>query len=171
MNKKRRESLDELYRLYAEQLYYYLLKLSGSPTAAEDLVQETFVRATISLHQAEGTSARAWLYKVARNVYLDEWRRKKRWSWVSFFHDTQMISPYGIPDMEMDRVEDNKMLAELLYRLPENYRSIIHLREIEEMNYDEIAEALDMTEGQVKVTLHRARKKLQQLGENRKGEW
>ena len=170
MNKKRRESLDELYRTYAEQLYYFLLKLSGSPTAAEDLVQETFVRATISLHQVEGSSARAWLYKVARNVYLDEWRRRKRWSWVPFFQDTEMISPYGVPEEEMDRVEESQMLAELLYRLPENYRSIIHLREIEEMSYEEIAATLDITESQVKVTLHRARKKLQQLGEKQKGE-
>ena len=170
MNKKRRESLDELYRTYAEQLYYFLLKLSGSPSAAEDLVQETFVRATISLHQVEGSSARAWLYKVARNVYLDEWRRRKRWSWVPFFQDTEMISPYGVPEEEMDRVEESQMLAELLYRLPENYRSIIHLREIEEMSYEEIAQTLDMKEGQVKVTLHRARKKLQELGEKQKGE-
>ena len=170
MNKKRRESLDELYRTYAEQLYYFLLKLSGSPTAAEDLVQETFVRATISLHQVEGSSARAWLYKVARNVYLDEWRRRKRWSWVPFFQDTEMISPYGVPEEEMDRVEESQMLAELLYRLPENYRAIIHLREIEEMSYEEIAATLDITESQVKVTLHRARKKLQQLGEKQKGE-
>ena len=170
MNKKRRESLDELYRTYAEQLYYFLLKLSGSPTAAEDLVQETFVRATISLHQVEGSSARAWLYKVARNVYLDEWRRRKRWSWVPFFQDTEMISPYGVPEEEMDRVEESQMLAEILYRLPENYRAIIHLREIEEMSYEEIAQTLDMTEGQVKVTLHRARKKLQELGEKQKGE-
>lgn len=170
MNKKRRESLDELYRTYAEQLYYFLLKLSGSPTAAEDLVQETFVRATISLHQVEGSSARAWLYKVARNVYLDEWRRRKRWSWVPFFQDTEMISPYGVPEEEIDRVEESQMLAELLYRLPENYRAIIHLREIEEMSYEEMAQTLDMTEGQVKVTLHRARKKLQELGEKQKGE-
>lgn len=170
MNKKRRESLDELYRTYAEQLYYYLLKLSGSPSVAEDLVQETFVRATISLHQVESSSARAWLYKVARNVYLDEWRRRKRWSWVPFFQDTEMISPYGVPEEEMDRVEESQMLAELLYRLPENYRSIIHLREIEEMSYEEIAATLDITESQVKVTLHRARKKLQQLGEKQKGE-
>ena len=170
MNKKRRESLDELYRTYAEQLYYFLLKLSGSPTAAEDLVQETFVRATISLHQVEGSSARAWLYKVARNVYLDEWRRRKRWSWVPFFQDTEMISPYGVPEEEMDRVEESQMLAEILYRLPENYRAIIHLREIEDMSYEEIAQTLDMTEGQVKVTLHRARKILQELGEKQKGE-
>ncbi len=69
--------LENLYKKYAWTIYFHLLKLSGSAQLAEDLTQETFVRATISLHTYEGEEARAWLFKVARNAYLDEWRKQE----------------------------------------------------------------------------------------------
>ncbi|MED4015917.1 RNA polymerase sigma factor [Sutcliffiella cohnii] len=166
MEKQRRETLDTLYRAYAEQLYYYLQKLSGSPSVAEDLVQETFVRATISLHEwKDNSSARAWLYKVARNAYLDTWRKKQKWQWVPFLQRDEMVSPYGIPEIEYEKKQNHHLVEELFSLLPEQYRSVLYLREIENYSYEEIAEVLEMNEGQVKITIHRARKRLQDLGE------
>lgn len=78
MDDGRSNELDNLYRKYTKPLYYFLLKLSGSHQLAEDLVQETFVRATISLSFYQNEDVRAWLFKVARNAYLDEWRRRQR---------------------------------------------------------------------------------------------
>ncbi|MBP3040552.1 hypothetical protein J9303_13760 [Bacillaceae bacterium Marseille-Q3522] len=72
------QELDELYRHYAKPLYFYLLKFSGSPQMAEDLKQETFVRATISFSVHHQEKVKAWLFKVARNAYLDEWRKRMR---------------------------------------------------------------------------------------------
>jgi RNA polymerase sigma factor (SigM family) len=167
---ERNEKLDDLYRMYAESLYYYLLRLSGSPTVAEELVQETFFRATLSLHFYKYEEVRPWLYKVARNAYLDEWRKRKRWKWIPFFEKDEMKSPYGLPEEEMLNLETQEEVKELLDLLPENYRSILYLREFEEFSYQEIQETLDLTESQVKVTLHRARKRLQQLSSETKGE-
>lgn len=169
---RNRVTLDDLYRQYARPLYFYLLKLSGSRQLAEDLTQETFVRATISLHTYEGEEARSWLFKVARNAYLDEWRKQQRWKTVpllSFLGSTKdMLSPYGLPEEDLLKKEGAEEIADLLEFLPENYRSILYLREFEEFSYREIMDTLQLTEEQVKVTLYRARKRLRQLAE-RKG--
>jgi RNA polymerase sigma factor (SigM family) len=169
MDYGRRNELDKLYRKYTKPLYYFLLKLSGSHQLAEDLTQETFVRATVSLSFYQQEDVRAWLFKVARNAYLDEWRRRQRRKWVPFadylFSDEEMVSPYGLPEDEAIKEETSSDLQELLSYLPEQYRTILHLREVEQFSYQEIGEALDLSESQVKVTIHRARKRLAQIAE------
>ncbi|WLR54380.1 sigma-70 family RNA polymerase sigma factor [Mesobacillus subterraneus] len=172
MNDGRRNELDNLYRRYTKPLYYFLLKLSGSHQLAEDLVQETFVRATISLSFYENEDVRALAFQGGpRNAYLDEWRRRQRRKWVPFadylFAKDEMASPYGLPEDEAIQAETSDDLEQLMTYLPEQYRSILYLREVEMFSYQEIQEALDLTENQVKVTLHRAlaRKKLAQIAE------
>ncbi|MBM7604899.1 RNA polymerase sigma-70 factor (ECF subfamily) [Metabacillus crassostreae] len=171
MNFGQKSELDQLYREYAKPLYYFLLKMSGSSHLAEDLTQETFVRATVSLSFYDQGDVRGWLFKVARNAYLDEWRRqqrRKRFPFVaSLFRAEEMISPYGLPEEELINAEENQDLLRLLSYLPEQYRSILYLKEYENFSYIEIQEALDLTENQVKVTLHRARKRLAQLANNK----
>ncbi|THE10984.1 sigma-70 family RNA polymerase sigma factor [Bacillus timonensis] len=163
MSKERNEKLDDIYRRYAEPLFYYLLRMSGSSTIAEELVQETFFRATVSLSFYKYEDVKPWLFKVARNTYLDEWRKRQRWKWVPFYDKGEMKSPYGLPEDEMVNKENLDELTDLLDLLPENYCTIIYLREFAEFSYEEIQEAMEMTESQVKVTLHRARKRLQTL--------
>lgn len=169
--KMRTQKLEDVYKKYAKPLYFFLLKLCGSTELAEDLTQETFVRATIHLHRYEGEEVRAWLFKVARNTYIDEWRKQKRTRFISkyllFTAKEEMISPYGIPDHELLNQELNQQIVELLQCLPEQYRSIIYLREVERFSYKEIMEALTLSEDQVKVTLHRARKRLMSLAEKK----
>jgi len=166
-----RQQLENLYKQYTKPLYFYLLKLCGSTQLAEDLTQETFVRATVYLHTYEGEEARAWLFKVARNAYLDEWRKQQRWRTLPllsiFSSKKEMISPYGLPEESLLTKERNQQLEELLKYLPEQHRSIIYLREYELFSYKEIMDALQLTEDQVKVTLHRARKRLVNLAEKK----
>ncbi|MDN4606228.1 sigma-70 family RNA polymerase sigma factor [Sporosarcina highlanderae] len=165
------KQLESLYRQYARSLYFYLLKLSGSKQLAEDLTQETFIRATINLQTYEDEEARAWLFKVARNAYLDEWRKQQRRRTIPLFaallSKTEMISPYGIPEESLLAQEQNEQLEDLLNYLPEHYRSIIYLREYEQFSYKEISESLQLTQDQVKVTLYRARKRLADLFEKK----
>lgn len=164
LEESRMEKLDDLYRKHAKGLYFYLLRLSGSPSIAEDLVQETFLRATVSLTFYRHEDVKPWLYRIARNIYIDEWRRRQRWKWVPFIDKEEMISPYGAPEKETIAGETAQKLEELLGLLPENYRTIIYLREFEEFTYSELEEALGLSGAQVKVQLHRARQKLKQLG-------
>lgn len=173
--KKQTLKLENLYKQYARPLYYYLLKLSGSEQLAEDLTQETFVRATIKIHSYEGEEVRAWLFKVARNAYIDEWRKQKRRKSIfllSLFNTKEeMMSPYGIPDESILDKELNQELEDLLKYLPEQYRSIIYLREYEAFSYKEIMDTLLLSEDQVKVTLHRARKRLASIAKQKGWEY
>lgn len=169
---RKRATLENLYKQYARPLYFYLLKLSGSEQLAEDLTQETFVRATIALHTYEGEEARAWLFKVARNAFFDEWRKRQRRKTVPLLSflggsSTEMLSPYGLPENELLEKEAAEEIADLLAFLPENYRSVLYLREYEGFSYREIMDTLQLTESQVKVTLHRARQRLRQLAEKK----
>lgn len=156
--------LDALYRLYMKPLYFYLYKMCGNAELAEDLVQETFVRATISLETANTEYAKAWLFQVARNVYLDEWRKNERRRnnplFQFFLKPKEMYSPYGMPENELITQEHENMLQSILEKLPENYRTIIILREEQNFTYREISTLLNVSEEQVKVLLHRARKKM-----------
>lgn len=169
--RNQKPQLEDLYKRYAKPLFYYLLKLCGSKQLAEDLTQETFVRATINLHKYEGGEARAWLFKVARNAYIDEWRKQKRkqsfLKLALFIAKEEMISPYGIPEDSLLNQELNQQLEDLFNYLPEQYRSILYLREVEQFSYKEIMDTLKMTEEQVKVTLHRARKRLASLADKK----
>lgn len=169
--KNNKRQLEDLYKQYAKPLYYYLLKLCGSKQLAEDLTQETFVSATIHLHKYKGDEPRAWLYKVARNAYIDQWRKQKRKQSILklalFTTKEEMISPYGIPEDSLLNQELNKELEDLFHYLPEQYRSILYLREAEQFSYKEIMDTLQMTEEQVKVTLHRARKRLASLADKK----
>ncbi len=133
------------------------------------MTQETFVQATVHLHQYEGEEARAWIFKVARNAYIDEWRKQKRKQSLLklsiFSKKEDILSPYGIPEDALLNQELSRELGDLLKFLPEQYRSILYLREVEQFSYKEIMEALQMSEEQVKVTLHRARKRLAALAQ------
>lgn len=169
MKKDRNDDLETVYLAYAKPLYFYLLKLTGSATIAEELVQETFYRATLSLDLYEDGQVKSWLFKVARHAYMDEWRKRKRWKWVPFYdyvtNAEEFESPYGIPEEVLARKEIVKEVNDVLKLLPENYRSILYLREYEQFTYEELAGTLDLSLNQVKVNLYRARQRFKQLSE------
>lgn len=165
------QQLEQLFKLYSKPLYYFLWKLSGSSHLAEDLTQETFVRATISLHTYQGEQARAWLFKVARNIYIDEWRKRKRRESIPLMNRfkpaEEMISPYGLPEDTALAQEQRNDLNMLFNYLPEHYRTILYLREVAEFSYSEIAIAMELSVDQVKVMLHRSRKKLETIAQQK----
>lgn len=161
--------LDALYRKHAKMLYFYLYNMCGSEALAEDLVQETFLRATIALHTYESEHAKAWLLRVARNIYLDEWRKQQRRRnnpiYQRWLKPKDMICPYGVPEEEYKNKEQMYSIQNILVALPEKYRTIIYLREYEQFSYEEIGQAMHLTLTQVKTTLFRARQKIALLRE------
>ncbi|WP_042477524.1 sigma-70 family RNA polymerase sigma factor [Bacillus ndiopicus] len=166
---RKRETLDDLYRQHAKSLYFYLYKMCGNPQLAEDLVQETFVRATVSLEVASAEHAKAWLFQVARHAYLDEWRKNERRQknpiFQFFLRPKEMFSPYGIPEEQLIEKVHQDLVLDIMRRLPENYRTVLYLREEESFTYKEIAQFMKMTEEQVKITLYRARKKFEGIAQ------
>lgn len=169
MNNETFTDLETVYLAFADPLYFYLLKLTGSAVTAEELVQETFYRATLSLDLYENGQVKSWLFKVARNAYMDEWRKRQRWKWVPFYdylrNTSDFESPYGVPEKELAEKDLTESVQSVLTLLPENYRSILYLREYEQFTYEELGETLDLSPDQVKVTLYRARQRFKTLSE------
>lgn len=167
MKKDRKDELETIYLIFAKPLYFYLLKLTGSAIKAEELVQETFYRATLSLDLYEDEQVKSWLFKVARHAYMDEWRKRQRWKWVPFYdylaNTPDFESPYGVPEEELVVREIAKDVNDIMKMLPESYRSILYLREYEQFSYEELSETLELSLNQVKVNLHRARQRFKQL--------
>lgn len=169
MKKDTFDDLEKVYLTFAKPLYYYLLKLTGSHHKAEELVQETFYRATLSLDLYEDEQVKSWLFKVARHAYMDEWRKNKRWQWVPFYtylsSSEEMISPDGVPEDTLAAKETKEDVEDILSLLPENYRTLLYLREYKQFTYEELAITMDLSLNQVKVNLYRARKRFKQLSE------
>jgi RNA polymerase sigma-70 factor (ECF subfamily) len=133
--------------------------LLGGDTAAQDVAQESFLR----LHSADGVpteEARFWLFRVARNLALNE--LSKRQTRTKLMEKVADVFRKREPDPEeaLQQTERRRILFELLKSLPEAQRAALLLREQEEMSYGEIARVLNVSESKVKVDIFRARNNL-----------
>ena len=150
-----RQALVQLYRRHRESIFRHAWRMLQDEAAALDVVQESFVRAMEAAHQTRpGLNFRAWVFRIATNLCLRELNRRGR-SWLDPDVDARQ-SPLPAPDPARRR-EVGELLAAALARLPDRYRQILLLRELEELSYGELAQVLEVNEGNVKVLLHRAR--------------
>jgi RNA polymerase sigma-70 factor (ECF subfamily) len=150
---------------YMDQLFNYALYLSGDREQASDLLQDTYMKAYRFFDKFEaGTNAKAWLYRIMKNTYINEYRRTHRLPEIVEYDE--QISPYqmsaqGREDNDLRNMLDTQMfdddIAGALAGLPEKFKSVIVLRDLEEMPYEEIAEVLEIPIGTVRSRLHRAR--------------
>ena len=150
-------------------VYNLALKMLVNPEDAEDAAQEAFIKAFRSINSFRGESKfSVWLYKLTNNICLDM-LRKKREATVSLSvedADGGDDSEIEIADARFspDEVYEKKEMREALHRglgeLDEEFRSVLVLREVSGLSYDEIAQTLDLDPGTVKSRIFRARKKL-----------
>lgn len=150
----------ELFKMYQSSLYLYLHRMCGSKEIAEELVQETFYRAMVSMKNEHRDYARAWLYKVARHLYID-WYRKQRGE-IQMRREIERQgadSAYPTPEEALGASERKLRVAQVMGMLPEQYRTILLLREMNGLSYRELGKILDVSLDQVKVTLYRARER------------
>ena len=152
---------------HLDSLYRMALRLSGDPMQAEDLVQETMLKAHRAWGQYKpGTNARAWLLTILRNTFINEYRRRKR---EPIPVDLEAVEPYAIyRDVEQLDPEGNffaqivdARVLDAIDRLPPDFREVLALSDMESLSYAEIAEALEIPVGTVKSRLFRARRQLQ----------
>jgi RNA polymerase sigma-70 factor (ECF subfamily) len=157
---------------HLDALYGAALRLTRNEAEAQDLVQDTLVRAYRFQHHFEpGTNLKAWLLRILTNTFINHYRRASRERRVL---DQEESAPIGDGVMSraamrglthsVDVAQEGLLRAEILAALdslPEDYRVIIVLADIEELAYKEIAEALSVPIGTVMSRLHRARKLLQ----------
>jgi RNA polymerase sigma-70 factor (ECF subfamily) len=133
---------------------------------ADDILQETFVRAYCNLRRFDPERPFAnWLYTIAANLCLDRQRRLKRekrvaWDDVEGGRAEMEAAPSRTPDRVAENGELRGQIEEAIARLPERQRAALVLFEVEDLKITEVAELMECSEGAVKSTLHRARRRL-----------
>jgi RNA polymerase sigma-70 factor, ECF subfamily len=157
---------------HAGQLYSAAMRMTRNRSDAEDLVQETYLRAYRGFHGfEEGTNLRAWLFRILTNTYINTYRSKQRRVQETELNDVEDLYLYrriahadqasrSAEDTLFDLFTDDDVKA-ALENLPENFRLPVLLADVEEFSYKEIAEMLDIPIGTVMSRLHRGRKAMQ----------
>jgi RNA polymerase sigma-70 factor, ECF subfamily len=136
----------------------FLSGLLGDRGAAQDLAQESFLR--LHRHGVDslpGDEARFWLYRVARNLALNELGRRRTRRRLREQLTRWLRGESASPEVALSRAQDSSLVQRLVAELPEHQRAVLLLREQEAMSYREIARVLDVSEAKVKVDLFRAR--------------
>lgn len=156
------------------QLYGGALRMTRNPPDAEDLVQETYLKAYKAFHSfKQGTNLKAWLYRIMTNTYINSYRKKQRQPAQQL---TEEITDYqlyttsshdstGLESAEVLALENlpNSDIVDALNQLSEDYRLVVYLADVEGLAYKEIAEAMGTPLGTVMSRLHRGRKQLRGL--------
>jgi RNA polymerase sigma-70 factor (ECF subfamily) len=156
-----RDALQHLNALYNFGMY-----LTHNPSEAEDLVQETYLRAFRFSHRFEpGTHLRAWLFQILRNTFLTFYRLRERES---------AVAEDGVPDWDVPMFHDapeetgrvleaHTDLERAMHRLPEEFRTVLLLAEVEGLPLEEVARVMRCPVGTVKSRIFRAKERLRGL--------
>lgn len=149
-------SFQDLYETYAPDVYRFSLWLAGDVAEAGDVVSETFVRAWVRRATIRTETLKAYLLTIARNVYLERRRKRKREVVLDDVYADPATGPEGVVEsrLELERVQS------VLRTLPECDRIAFVLRVQHELPYAEIARVLEVSLSAAKVKVHRVRKKL-----------
>ena len=162
-----RTAFDDLIYKYERRAYQYAYRLTSSSEEASDIVSDAFVRVYNAIHNFKGQSAfTTWLYRIITNCYLDARKRDRNKQTVSLDNAMQtddgdferQVEDEGPgPDELVEKNERERLVQTALQKIPEYQRAMLVMYHVENLTYEEIAEALDLPIGTVKSRLNRAR--------------
>lgn len=169
-----RSTFTEQASPHFDGLYAAAMRMTRNPADAEDLVQETLIRAYRGFEGfSDGTNLRAWLYRILTNTFINSYRAKQRRPEQTELDESEDLYLYrrlgGLEAAKMGRSAEDEMLdlfsetevKTAIEELPESFRMCVLLADVEGFAYKEIAEMLDIPIGTVMSRLHRGRKSLQ----------
>lgn len=151
---------------HLDALYNFGLRLTADPNDAEDLVQDTIVKAYRFFSSYEkGTNAKAWLFRILKNSYINNYRKKSKkpqqvdYDEVATFYETIRAERTETSDLEdkmfRELIDDD--ISNALDEIPEDFRTVVLLCDVEDFTYEEIANMLDVPIGTIRSRLHRGR--------------
>lgn len=163
------EAFQTVFCTFERDIYNYIYRtLSGSKEDARDLTQDTFLKVFLSLDKYTHVDhLKAWIYKIATNVCLDELRHRKLIKWqpwdafISVFHPSQVAKDN--PEREYFQMENAEEIQLILSKLHPRHRMCLILREYHDLSYYEIADILNISFTAVKSLLYRAREEFRQV--------
>ena len=150
---------EKLYDTYYMRIYSFAMTMSGDSSLSEEIAQETFYRVLV----AEKSSFRGesdeftWLCSIAKNLFLDEMRKRKRFSEMAEEMDSGVNIEAALANREL-----SFRIHTILHKLEEPYREVFNLRVFGELSFREIGQIFEKTETWARVTFHRARLKIQE---------
>lgn len=159
---------------YIDQLYGAAMRMTKNPPDAQDLVQETFVKAYAAFGQfQQGTNLKAWLYRILTNTYINLYRKKQREPYQGTIDDledwqlggaesTTASSSRSAESEAIDRMPDSAV-KDALQAIPEDFRLAVYFADVEGFAYQEIADIMKTPVGTVMSRLHRGRRLLRDL--------
>jgi RNA polymerase sigma-70 factor (ECF subfamily) len=168
--KTRASRFEEIFSAHLDAAYDFARWLTRDERNAEDVVQEACLRAFKSLDGFHGGNGRAWLFTIVRNTYYT-WLKKRRVETLSVPFDEETMDGAGLADLEspgqpvdalLQQRDARRLVNSALEQLPEEFREVIVLRELEDLSYKEIAAVAGIPLGTVMSRLARARKLLLQ---------
>lgn len=149
---------EEVYKLYFKDVYAFLYRLSQSKTVAEDITQDTFLKAMNSIHTFDGrTELKAWLFTIARNTYYTAYHRQKRFS--PYALDENIAGNHDVLD-DFIAAEQSTQILKILHGMKEPYKEVFLLRFFGSLSFDKISFLFQKSESWARVTYYRAKKQI-----------
>lgn len=163
-NAQMKKRFEEIYLKYRDTVYSYLYYMCREEELALDLAQETFLKIFLGMRKFRGEcSEKTWCLTIARNTFLTYARKKQPMLLGDPVFENLEDIPENLPEERMIRRESARIVREVLLMLSEDERTMLLLRDYEGLSYGDIAQMLSLTEANVKVKLHRIRRKYRAL--------
>lgn len=163
---QKQQDFNEEILPHLDAIYNFALKLTSNENDAEDLVQDTFVKAYRFFSSYEkGTNAKGWLFRIMKNSYINNYRKASKkpsmsdYNEIEPFYESIRSEQSNTTDLESNMygsMMDDQM-TNALTRLPEDFRTVVLLCDVEGFSYEEISNMLDVPIGTIRSRLHRGR--------------